>query len=303
MNSEVSHKQLCLEATEKYLQDRSADSDALDWKNALWAARRVIIAFLRASEFLSDVSKALQENGSHSLALRHFLAPPISQDQFKLICPEWQKSAEKSGTPLSKANADAVAAMFQKRRSKRLSPWLGQCRPASLEELAAAIGAIAPLIANQQVSTAQRHRLSSAQEGAVIDLLANRNWQRVQSGLVSTAGQLPAHCFMHKTRFASGPNENQEVDVACGLGGTVVLAMECKVTNDVTNSVKRINDVLKKASAWKGHWGSFVKPAALLQGVIKYSDVQRLLDAEVEVFWAHRLDLFGEWIDSHTTAS
>ena len=105
---------------------------------------------------------------------------------------------------------------------------------------------------------------------------------------------------MHKTRFASGPTENQEVDIACGLGATIVLAMECKVTNDTTNSVKRVNDVLKKASAWKSHWGVFVKPAALLQGVIKMSDVQRLLDANVEVFWAHRLDLFEQWIESNT---
>ena len=105
---------------------------------------------------------------------------------------------------------------------------------------------------------------------------------------------------MHKTRFVSGPNENQEVDIACGLRGTVVLAVECKVTNDVTNSVKRINDVLKKAAAWRSHWGSFIVSAAVLQGVIKFGDVKRLLDAGVEVFWAHQLDLFSDWLDSHS---
>ena len=124
----------------------------------------------------------------------------------------------------------------------------------------------------------------------------------MQSNLVATSGQLPARAFMHKTRFASGINENQEVDIACGLGGTVVLAMECKVTNDETNSVKRINDIIKKANAWKAHWGVFVKPAALLQGVIKFGDVQRLLDSNVEVFWAHELDSFGDWIDANTMA-
>ena len=105
---------------------------------------------------------------------------------------------------------------------------------------------------------------------------------------------------MHKTRFVSGPNENQEVDIACGLRDTVVLAIECKVTNDVTNSVKRINDVLKKAAAWRTHWGSFIISAAVLQGVIKFADVKRLLDSGVEVFWAHNLDLFSDWLDSHS---
>ena len=50
---------------------------------------------------------------------------------------------------------------------------------------------------------------------------------------------------MHKTRFAA-KTRPQEVDIACGLQGTFVLAIECKVTNDETNSVKRINDVLKR---------------------------------------------------------
>ncbi len=100
---------------------------------------------------------------------------------------------------------------------------------------------------------------------------------------------------MHKTRFATA-NEPQEVDVALGLNGSVVLAMECKVSNDPTNSVKRINDVLKKATAWKTHWGNFVKPAALLQGVIAERDVMRLLDENVEVFWSHDLGRFEEWI-------
>lgn len=49
-------------------------------------------------------------------------------------------------------------------------------------------------------------------------------------------------------------------------------------------------------TAWKEHWGSFVKPAALLQGVIAERDVMRLLDANVEVFWSHDLDRFEEWI-------
>ena len=104
---------------------------------------------------------------------------------------------------------------------------------------------------------------------------------------------------MHKTRFISGPNENQEVDIACGLKNTVVLAVECKVTNDKTNSVKRINDVLKKASAWRTQWGRLITSAAVLQGVIKFADVQRLLDDGVEVFWAHRLDLFSDWLDTN----
>ncbi|MBX3592928.1 XamI family restriction endonuclease [Sphingomonas sp.] len=300
--SAADHAEFCAEARGHYLADRNAASDAEDWKTALWFARRAIVAFLRTSNFLGDVSGALVQSGIHTLALRHFLAPPISQDQFRLICPGWPKGTEKTGKGLKPAIADAVAAIFNERRSRRMTPWIDRGRPPELRELFATISAVAPLIASQQVSTTSRQRLAALQEGAVIAVLEERRWTKLQSGIVSTGGQIPAMSFMHKTRFASGPNEAQEVDIACGLGGTVVLAMECKVTNDETNSVKRVNDVLKKAAAWKHHWGTFVRPAAVLQGVIKFQDVQRLLDAGVEVFWAHRLDLFAEWIDDNTNA-
>ncbi len=101
---------------------------------------------------------------------------------------------------------------------------------------------------------------------------------------------------MHKTRFATRTTAPQEVDIACGLQGTVVAAIECKVTNDQTNSIKRVNDVLKKASAWHDHWGSFVETVAILQGVIAAKDVDRLTDANVHVFWSHDLAAFKDWI-------
>jgi len=154
------------------------------------------------------------------------------------------------------------------------------------------------LLAQQIVATVRRHRLSARQEGAVIELLTEKGWSPLRSGLIKTLSDVPARHFMHKTLFAT-KTQAQEVDIACGLGQTVVLAMECKVTNDETNSVKRINDVLKKAKAWQDHWGSFVRTAALLQGVVGYKDVHRLLADSVEVFWSHKLDDFGAWIDAN----
>lgn len=299
MTTLAEHDIYRLESRQDYLDNRDAHSDALDWRQALWEARRSIIRFFRASNFLFDVAGALQTSGHHSFPLRHLLAPPVSQDQFKLLCPDWSKSSEKSGKGLASSKSLAVAATFAERRSRHLTAWVGRNRGPFLAELSGAIGAVAPLMANQRLATARRNRFAALQEAAVLDLLASRNWDRLQSGPVLTGGQLPARHFMHKTRFASGPTQTQEVDVACGLGATMILALECKVTNDESNSVKRINDVLKKAHAWKEHWGAFVKPAALLQGVIKPSEISRLVDGGVEVFWTHRLDLLGEWIDAN----
>lgn len=293
------HEQQCNRSLELYLAGRNSQQGALDWRQALYEARRLIIDALRETRYLTAISDALRRSGRHTLVLRHFLAPPISQDQFKLICPDFSKDAEKTGAPVIAARAATIEVTFSQWRSPRLTSWLDTGRAPTRRQLYAAIDAVTPLMAMQRVATAQRHRLSTAQEQAVVSLLLQKGWTQMQSRPIRQAAELPPLHFMHKTRFVSGPNENQEVDIACGLRNTVVLAVECKVTNDKTNSVKRMNDVLKKASAWRDQWGRLITSAAVLQGVINFGDVQRLLDSGVEVFWAHRLDLLSEWLDSH----
>lgn len=73
--------------------------------------------------------------------------------------------------------------------------------------------------------------------------------------------------------------------------------MECKVSNDQTNSIKRVNDVVKKAGAWQKHWGNFVATAAMLQGVFAKNEPIRLLQANILVFWSHDLDGFISWLE------
>src|SRR5207244_611270 len=101
------------------------------------------------------------------------------------------------------------------------------------------------LMAMQKMATARRSRLSIEQEYAVEVLLEANGWTKLPSKLIDERAAVPPKSFMRKTRFATATTAHQEVDIACGLTGSYVLAMECKVTNDETNSVKRINDVLK----------------------------------------------------------
>jgi hypothetical protein len=147
------------------------------------------------------------------------------------------------------------------------------------------------------MQTDLRNGAAADQEGAVMAILNGKKWRKLPSRTIDTRAQLPFKSYMHKTRFATATSTAQEVDIAMGLKKTYVMAMECKVSNDHTNSVKRVNDVLKKAAAWQEHWGSFVKTAALLQGVIAPKDVYRLLDGNVEVFWSHDMPAFEAWID------
>lgn len=290
------HRLFCAESRKLYVDTRDPIQGALDWKEALWEARSLAKRAFRASDYLRDTSAALQDSGGHMLVFRHLLAPPISQDQFKLVCPSWPKSSEKKCRPVGKEAADAVAASIVQWRAARFRSWLDANRRPTRAELTSAFLSLSSLIAQQRVATARRNRLANEQEQAAIAALVALGWNRLPSKMIDKRADVPARHFMHKTRFASSKKAHQEVDIACGLRDGVVLALECKVTNDDTNSVKRINDVMKKATAWKDRFGVFVRPAALLQGVMKFSDVEQLLDANIAVFWTHRLDLFSAWL-------
>lgn len=288
----------CAVAARLYAASMSAPAMASDWKLAKAAARLAIGRFLRQSRYLTAVDAALQLNGGHGLALRQLLAPPLSQDQFAIACPAYNKSAENGRRPLPADRSQAVAEAFMAWRDRGLTRWLSEDRRPTSLEVRYLIQAVTPLLAGQLHLTAKRTQSSTLQEEAVVDLLLSKGWERLASRVVDERARLGARQFMKKTRYAT-ETRPQEVDIACGLGATMVLAMECKVSNDVTNSVKRINDVLKKATAWRGHWGTFVKPAALLQGMVGHKDVERLTHAGVTVFWSHDLSRFERWLDDH----
>jgi hypothetical protein len=281
-------------------------SDAIDtraaadrWLQAKAEAAKSVEAALADSKNLIDVESALKASGYHTKVFRYMLAPPLSQDQFKLHCPAWSKSAEKSGKPLSQKSAPIVAASLLERRDRSLTLWLDENREPSPEELNALRLSAVALLALQAMGTASRTHASFQQEQSVSDFLVSKGWTCVVPGEISSQGALKRLEFARKVKCAT-ETEPQEVDIACGLSDKVLLAMECKVSNDQTNSIKRINDVVKKAKAWKGHWGSFVKTAALLQGVFKVADVSRLSSEGVEVFWSHDLDKFAKWLEQNS---
>lgn len=276
----------------------SRDDEAAAWRAAKSEWRSAAAGTLAATENLQRIGDALRISAGHLAVLRRLLSPPLSQDQLQLRCRAYSKAAEKNGSPVKAEKADAIEDFILEWRDPQLTSWLDEGRDPTAAELNATTEAIALLIAAQAALTNKRTLLAAKQEAAVIELLTANGWMQKSAPLISQSSHLSAGEFMHKTRFATATTP-QEVDIACGLGSSIILAMECKVTNDATNSIKRVNDILKKSAAWQMHWGSFVKTAALLQGVIAYKDVARLLDAGIEVFWSHRLEDFGAWVDQN----
>lgn len=288
------HQERRAEAEEAYTKLLEPDFEGEAWRQTVADAEQGVLVTLEDTGNLQHVEAALRSTGTHMLVLRFLMAPPLSQDQFKLACPEWQKGTEKSGRPLGLEAAQASAAAFESWQDHERT---GPLRSGDDDEARqVAVSATAHMIAVNTYRTVRRMRLAYDQEQAAVDLLVRLGYRQQTAHLVDQPGALAEDEFMHATQFATADGSTHEVDVAVGLPKRTILALECKVSNDKTNSVKRVNDVLKKASAWKRQWGKFVVTGALLQGVFSPKEPRRLLDEGVEIFWSHRLEDLEEWL-------
>ena len=286
------------ESAEAYLKVMDPAIYGEAWSDAIDEARAEVIAALEATHHLTAVDGALVESGSHARALRFLLGPPLSQDQFLLACPDWSKASEKTGRPLRPEAARAFADAFEL--------WKDPDRAARLddpERRRRAIDATAILIASNSFATRKRMRLAKAQEDAAAGVLDDLGFKQINPGLVDSPGAVADGQYARATQCVTADGSSQKIALAGGLSGGRILALECKVSNDRTNSIKRINDVLKKASGWQTQWGRFVITGALLQGVFSDKEPRRLLDNRVRIFWSHRLELFREWIAAESAAA
>jgi len=279
------------EAEERYRAEMAPDTQTATWAECLRCAREEVEALLAATENLNQIPSALLESGSYARALRFLTGPPLSQDQFQLACPEWPKGTEKSSRPLDEKAAERFGEIFR--------AWADPTRTERLDDPGIrerAIHSTAILIAHQEFATRKRMRLAVIQEESAARVLDDTGFRKVSVGFVDRPGAVASFEYATGCQFATADGSSHEVDLAVGLSGGRILALECKVSNDRTNSVKRINDVLKKAEAWRTKWGQFVVTGALLEGVFSEKEPRRLLEAGVELFWSHRLDQFSEWI-------
>lgn len=103
------------------------------------------------------------------------------------------------------------------------------------------------------------------------------------------AGQFCGECLLGE----------RKADVVVRLPDTRLLAIECKVSNSATNSVKRLdNDAAVKAEYWLKQFGvAQVVPAAVLSGVFNPLNLEQAQQRGLSLFWAHDLQRLGSFIE------
>ena len=229
-------------------------------------------------------------------AQRYLAGPPISDDDLDVLA-----DVESTAPAKLAANPEAVQkvyAVIERVLDPFRFPWLREGGTPSAEQLRAAVLASSVLLASQRLATKRRNDSGKGQESEVMACLAGLGYQQVRPEAIATWMKGP------QTRQFCGECllGERKADVVVRLDDTRLLAIECKVSNSSTNSVKRLNnDAAVKAGYWRTTFGTAnVVPAAVLAGVFKPINLDQAQERGLALFWSHDLDKLAQFVSAST---
>jgi hypothetical protein len=227
-------------------------------------------------------------------AFRYLAGPPISADDLKTVAEATSLNARsfERSPDLVQRVVEVVRIALDRRRF----PWVTEGREPTEAERDAAVLASAALMAMRRMETARRHTGKGRQEQEVEDALLAGGWKKVATRTVRVLSEAPepGH-FCRESHLGT-----RKADFLVRLWDQRVLAVECKVSNSATNSVKRLNnDAAAKAEVWRRDFGQTqVIPAAVLSGVYKLHNLVDAQERGLSLFWEHDLATLVEWINA-----
>ena len=251
---------------------------------------------LRTSDDLSNLerdSADIVTNETLLEAFRYLAGPPISEDDLMVLADARLSPSRLRADPEMAAR---VLNVVQVAMDRRRFPWVVEGRPPTGSERNAAVIASAALLAASRVGTDRRNEGKERQELTVRDALLARKWIQVPARPVATFNQAPNPGeFCRESLLGTS-----KADFLIGLRDRRIMAIECKVSNSSTNSVKRLNrEAAGKAEKWIYEFGvRNVVPVAVLSGVYKLHNIKSAQERGLTVYWAHDLDKLLDWIDA-----
>jgi hypothetical protein len=227
-------------------------------------------------------------------ALRYLAGPPISDDDLQVIA-----DVGSIAPGVLMRNPDALRKVFgviERAIDPHRFPWIAEGVGPSNQQREVALLASSVLLAAQRIATERRSDVKESQESKVKDYLRGLGFTEAPAVAINTIVKGPqAMQFCAECRLGE-----RKADVVVRLHDTRLMAIECKVSNSSTNSVKRLNnDAAVKAEYWISQFGTAqVVPAAALAGVFKVLNLKQAQARGLALFWSHDLDKLGTFIES-----
>lgn len=225
-------------------------------------------------------------------AFLYCAAPPISEDDLKVIAD----TTLSRGRMLSdSAAADRVIDTMARVLDPNRFDWVLQDRVPTTIEMESAVQATSALVAAQQVQTFRRNEGKNRQEQAVKDVLLIQGFKEVRTREITGLASLPNPGeFMGETIVVG-----HQADVVAVLPDKRILCIECKVSNSMVNSRKRlVHDTGGKAPGWYQKLGTAnAVVIGVLTGVFTVDLCEIVQNQrDVYLFWEHRLDDLANFV-------
>jgi hypothetical protein len=284
-------------AVARFRDERLAVSDS--WSENYRSARgKFDLLFQKLSDLNPEVitNHNLAEVYGNGLgeALRYLAGPPISDDDLQVLADvDSMAPGVLMENPASlRMVFDVIARVIDPHRF----PWIVNGSMPTTQQKEAALLASSVLLAAQRVATERRMDVKARQEQEVKNYLNTIGYQEVPPVEINTimngpqGGEFCAECKLG----------DRKADVVLRLNDSRLMAIECKVSNSATNSVKRLNnDAAAKARHWLQIFGTMqVVPSAMLAGVFKVINLKQAQSQGLAIFWSHDLTKLGEFIES-----
>ena len=227
-------------------------------------------------------------------ALRYLASPPISDDDLQVIA-----DVDSIAPGILKKDPEALRKVF--RVIERVIdpyrfPWMKAGAAPTAQQREAALLASSVLLAAQRIATERRNEGKENQETMVKNYLRKLGFTETPAVAINTIVKGPQSMqFCAECQLGE-----RKADVVVRLHDTRLMAIECKVSNSATNSVKRLNnDAAVKAEYWIKQFGmAQVVPAAALAGVFKVLNLEQAQTRGLSLFWSHDLEKLGAFIES-----
>ena len=241
---------------------------------------------------LEGSALSILSDGRKREVFRYLTGPPVSEDDLKVLMQA------KSLAPVRlKENPELLARVVLFMRDwhdRRRFPWVNDEWTPTEQDQKAAILATTALLAMRRVETLRRNEGRKLQEERVELQLLGTQYKKVKRRRIKVLSEAPKPGEFCRESFLG----NRKADFVVGIWDGRTLAVECKVSNSSTNSVKRLNnDAVVKAETWREDFGkSQVVSAAVLTGVFASHNLEDAQNRGLALFWAHNLKAMTSWI-------
>lgn len=227
-------------------------------------------------------------------ALRYLAGPPFSEDDLRVIADV--SSLKPSVITKNPDKLSHVFSIIMQSLDIYRFPWVDARRYPTSAEIDSALLASSTLLAAQRIATDRRSDGKDKQELDVKRYLTSIGFTEVPPVAINTIVKGPSSLqFCGECQLGE-----RKADIVIRLHDTRLLALECKVSNSSTNSVKRLNnDAAAKADYWLRTFGtSQVVPSAILAGVFNVLNLEQAQTNGLTLFWSHDLSELGHFIRS-----